>query len=539
MSTSPVSRPANALDDLVPQSAMPQATPQPADGAAQVTQQGPQRNALADLAEGGGGAADQGSGEPYHIADDQRGAWNQTKQAGSNLLHLLPTLLDAFSPEAQDDDEKKTLEAGEGGTESSVPGLKLGFYRLFLKPGIKSWEVANAYQKIADEKKKLGTFDASDSFNEEHMAHVHRIAALVPMLGSVGSDITEHFAQGDPSGAVASLLANVAGGELMKGAAGKLAKKIAPGAVKIAGQEIPVTAAQQGGKAAAAAQALSKYTGMSGEKVLEQFGKKQNLAGQAAISSIADKVEAGSGSFGEAADTLRSKGATIYSRLDDLTNGKFSELRNQMKQVQSQLKQPGADLDVLNAKAKVLDGQMKDVLEDPLGVYKFKYGAEMGDEFTQAKTNFRRAFALDQVQANIEGATKEAVENINAPEKIVRGNNLLTRLNKVDPDILNRALGSSDNVSDLKQVARVLSSGENMAKAASVAKWLVATKNIGGLLAGHTGLATGTEAVSYVLAKMLTNKSIATRLINGITAGGRIQAIASSVSNNGGGGDAP
>lgn len=288
-----------------------------------------------DLSAGLVSHADAGTQAPYPIAEADKGAISNMAKVGESILKLPANIWHAFSGEPQDETEKASVAALSKIPQFQNPNVALGIHRLILAPMMKSAEVADAYQKIADQKKALHAasaagkpkddslvkeltlglidpegkpapgreWDSSKSLprnlwnfifsgnaddngeREQHMANVHRIASIAPLAGASASDITEHYAQGDPSGAVAQLLTLIAAGKatdsLTKGV-GKQIKKVAPTKAVVAGETAPVMAGQMKDAAPIAKEVATEPS--------TQIAEDQQTAAQQGVKNVATEA---------------------------------------------------------------------------------------------------------------------------------------------------------------------------------------------------------------------------------------------------------
>jgi hypothetical protein len=257
------------------------------------------------------------------IANKDRGAGPALKRA--NPLMIPVNLVKAFIPsdKPEDADELSASMAIADTTKLPLP-LAVALHRIVIAPMIKEHETAMAYEKIAQSKGDMTGSEAQaklmrdnpkeyikqqakqswrallgpvgmfvggpDVSDAQHMANVHHIAKLVPLLGPMAASIEEHYLQGDKSGAVTELLTSIAGGKLLEGAGKAGLRKIAPTVRKIAGEEIPVLKSQTGDKGAHVAEQGTKLAGLSGERQLKKFGERQGEAAQRSMSNIAKET---------------------------------------------------------------------------------------------------------------------------------------------------------------------------------------------------------------------------------------------------------
>lgn len=230
-------------------------------------------------------------GNPYPIAPEKRGFGSSMNDFMDSALDLPGNVWHAFTAKPQDETEQAIsdmkLKSGAMDSlfQSFSPSERLALYRMVLHPMMKEKQVADAYQTLhnslsPEEQEKEKDFGNTNS--NLHKANMHRIASMVPLIGPLASDISEHYLQGDKSGAATTLLANITAGGLMdnamKGVAGKT-QKIAPTTATIAGEEVPVMA----GQLKEAAPIAKKIAAEPGPQIAEQ----QQTAAQQGVKNVA------------------------------------------------------------------------------------------------------------------------------------------------------------------------------------------------------------------------------------------------------------
>jgi hypothetical protein len=154
------------------------------------------------------------------------------KRFGSNIIHMPGAIFDAFTRPPQDIFEEQAANSLLSGTDSQlIRQLSLGLHRLIEKPMQDETEKADKYQKKATGSTnvpdtKLGfDFSLSGKTQEEkfqHLANIHRLASVIPMVGPMAGDITERFLGTgdqpyDPSGAATELALNIAAPKATEG----------------------------------------------------------------------------------------------------------------------------------------------------------------------------------------------------------------------------------------------------------------------------------------------------------------------------------
>jgi hypothetical protein len=426
---------------------------------------------------------DSGS-NPYPIADSDKGAVAQTLKTGEGLLKLPGHIIDAFSNPPQDDDEK--IAEGTGGR------VNLALWRLISKPMQKSGEIADAYQKIADDKKQQRTTpqdhsvagklkrlivgdDDADVRHAVDMAQAHRLASIVPLLGPAAADIVEHFNQGDPSGAVASLLSQVAAGKVLDSATKGVARqisKVGPKMAIVAGESTPVMAGQLK-DAAPIAEEVAKTPS-------REIAEQQQAAAQQGVKNIAtdaanktlkkfgqstDEAD----SFGAAGEKVRQAAQPVYQKLDKLSDGMFATFQHKMAAATKVMRRATSMEDLESAETH-FDEAQKGI--DDL----FKHHAdEIGPEdLENAKSAWRDQAVLKKVHTYVESAfsaPEDIADSSSTVTRTLRGNSLRPRLNqmlkKVPAGDLNRVLGP-DGVRQLFEVAKLTEKPEGLSEMQSM-----------------------------------------------------------------------
>lgn len=515
---------------------------------------------------------------PYPIAEQDKGAAAGIARPIKGIAMLPSNIWNAFSGEPQDETEKASV-----GLLSKLPNispkLALGLHRLILAPMLKEQEVAHAYDTIAkanytpaDWEKEpnrvkravkwmAGEFSGNDVANEaNHKANMHRIASMVPLIGPMASGITEHYLQGDKSGAVAELLTSIATAKALDAAGGAAKAKLAPKTTKLGSVEVPVL---NQSKVAKVTQAAAKSSGVSGEVALKTFAEQQNLAAQEGIGSVArDVTEKGVGelndtvnpqtmspkeyeaatdtkailkkvdSFGDAAEQLRKAAKTKFTTIDEATEGEFSRLQEERSYLLKRMRN-AADNSFDDLSSQLSDvAKREDALFD-----KVKLSAEDKMGLEAGRNAWRQANAMDELHSTIESSTSGANpktpglktssgETIKPTVKTINGKLLRDRINKMNPQTLSDAVGGNTaHAAAIEKIADLLAQTSNAAKTNILMKLV----RVGGAVGGHFSPLgalkgeLGAEGVSRMLGKVLTNPKAAQALATSL----RVSAPAS------------
>ena len=435
----------------------------------------------------------QPANNPYPISDDEKGALHQTVKTGESLLKMPGHIWDAFSAEPKDINEE--LGADVLSKQYNLPhGLALGLHRLIIAPMVKEHEVSQAYNTIAkanytpaDWEKEpngvkrgvkwiAGEYSGSDVANDaNHKANMHHIASLVPLLGPLAADISEHYLQGDKSGAVASLLSNIVAGKAVdvatKGVARQIGK-VAPKAGTVAGEPVTIMAGQEK-NAAPIAEEVAKTPSpkiASEQQSAAQQGVK-NIATEAANKTLkkfaqsTDEAE----SFGAASEKVREAAQPTFKRLDELSDGMFSTYQNKLSTATKMIRK-ATDMESLEkAEAQVSEAQKG--IDDLFKQHSDEIGPE---DLANAKSAWRDQAVLKKIHSYVESAFSAPEDIANASDSVtrtLRGNSLRPRLNqmvkKIPPADLERVLGK-DGVQSLYEIAKLTEKPEGLAEMQSM-----------------------------------------------------------------------
>jgi hypothetical protein len=205
-------------------------------------------------------------------------------------------------------------------------------------------------------------------------------------------------------------------------------------------------------------------------------------------------------SFGDAADQLEASVKPIYQKLDEVSGGQFTALRNQSKAAAKVMFQPGsvkAYEEAVTSKAAA-DSGIQDLFN--------RYGTEVSrPELQSANAAWRDANVLHTIHATVDGAIKGAPQDIAdtlGKNRLIRGNSLETRLNrmlvKTPRADVERVIGY-DGLQNLYRVSDLLSKPETALPtrnvAAEIAREMTRRVGKGALVGGVVGHIFGQTAV--------------------------------------------
>lgn len=171
----------------------------------------------------------------------EAGAWAGLKRGASNIIHTPGAVWDAFTKPPQDDQEKLAATLPVNG-QQLPPAVALGLHRLIVAPLVQESQRADVYQKQATKSTETPDVSGIDTSllgrtpqeKAQHLANIHRLASMFPIVGPIAGDLTERFlgigaheGQPDVSGAATELGTYIAapkaaeevGGAVIKGGA--------------------------------------------------------------------------------------------------------------------------------------------------------------------------------------------------------------------------------------------------------------------------------------------------------------------------------
>lgn len=250
------------------------------------------------------------------------------------------------------------------------------------------------------------------------------------------------------------------------------------------------------------------------------------------------------GSFGDAADALEDSATEVYNRLDDLTGGRFSALRDENKRAWSAVANGGGDA----AQARLADTQQKlDAMfsgKDP----------QVGDSVSHSDLAFgneawKKSQVLRDVHSKIESAFDTSIgasDRANAYRGF-NGNRLRGALKQLTMKYGDRPLGriiGGDQLDNLSRLADITRTQADRAKFGAgvnhIAQWMTRNEGkvagavgaaggaVGHLVGGAEGAAYGAGAaeVAYaagrrVMRAIATNPRVGKNFIFAIQAGAR------------------
>jgi hypothetical protein len=430
---------------------------------------------------------------PYPISDDEKGALHQTVKTGESVLKLPGAIWDAFTSDPKDINEE--LGADVLSKQYNLPhGLALGLHRLIIAPMVKEHEVSQAYDTIAKanytpadwEKENnpvkravkwmAGEYSGNDVANEaNHKANMHHIASMVPLLGPLASDISEHYLQGDKSGAVASLLSNIVAGKVVDSATkgiGKRINKVAPKTATVAGESTPVMAGQLK-DAAPIAEEVAKIPSpkiAAEQQSAAQQGVK-NIATEAANKTLKKFGQSTdeAASFGEAGEKVRQAAQPVFKKLDQLSDGMFSTYQNKMANASKIMRKAASMEDLESAEAQFNQAQKS--IDDLFKQHADEIGPQ---DLENAKAAWRDQSVLKKIHSYVESAfsaPEDVADASGSVTRTLRGNTLRPRLNqmikKVQPADLERVLGK-DGVQNLYEIAKLTEKPEGLSEMQSM-----------------------------------------------------------------------
>jgi hypothetical protein len=150
-------------------------------------------------------------GQPLHNSS----MWESVKNGISQIASMPSGIYHAFA-----DDPRNAEEQQYVGNSKLDRNVGLGIHRIIAEPMMHEWDVAKQY----DQKAAQNPNDNNAYNGPQHMANMHRIAAVVPILGPIAGGITDRYLNGDKTGAVTDLATNIV--------AGAVVPKVASGIVK-------------------------------------------------------------------------------------------------------------------------------------------------------------------------------------------------------------------------------------------------------------------------------------------------------------------
>lgn len=482
------------------------------------------------------GPHDQDS-RPGFIDPADTGVLNSLKRNTTGLLRLPAHVIHAFTDSARDGEEQRMAEAlgikdGQPIDPRGAFGAQvlLGIKRLIVDPMYEQHKQAQAYAQMYDKmtpeqrqeaEKNLSASDA------QHLANMHHIASVIPLLGPAAGDMVDRMYNGDVSGGLTDLLFNIVTAGAMKKLAGKV-KGVGPGERVVAGEPVQTLASQEGSEAAANLERTAKATGSSApisRFVKEQRGSLRAATGNVAQAATEDSIKnlnpsaaptaiARASNFEEASDILRAAARPKLEVVDKITNGRLSQIWDErdallekakttnqfsaLQGIQKQLADLSTEEQNLYSPRNLQSGQFQ----------KFVNNAQR-EAAVRAGRVWQQANAMEELHSAIEGAGEDGAQ-------------MAKRIQGMDPGTLDKALGgNATHVAAVKEIARLMSSGAEAAKVGSVLKLVKFITEKGSI---------GTSAIaSRGISTILTSRAAANALATGIKAGAAAPVIAQSI----------
>jgi hypothetical protein len=156
------------------------------------------------------------SGSAVQPAPDT-GIMASLKRTGGGLIHLPGAIWDAVTKPPQTPEEKAAFDAAD---KVGQGPQALALMRLVAQPMVQEHLKA---QQLRQQAKTQTDEQANNAYSgTNHLANMHDIASVVPILGPMSADIVDRYLRGDKSGAVTDTLTNMAAPKVMEGT-GKLA----------------------------------------------------------------------------------------------------------------------------------------------------------------------------------------------------------------------------------------------------------------------------------------------------------------------------
>jgi hypothetical protein len=322
-------------------------------------------------------------------------------------------------------------------------------------------EGTEAVKSLAQGKTDEAIAHGRTASGELSQAQGHGMAAVLPIVGPEAANIGEEAGAGNvkhAAGRATGLIATVAAPSGVEGTAEKASTKVASDTAKateIANAEATAATARTTAKQAtedaataattaeresqagaatvkqqnAATQNAARTTITNGarqaaENALEEVNKAR--AGAPEFTPIDSKAEAANvNSYGEAADKIQEHAKAIYQKLDEVSEGQFTQLREAIKANNKAIYE-GADKNA-GALGARLDRDMENLFA--------KYGDQVGPNDLKAATAaWRTSKVLEEintaVERSISGAPESIAQRAGTGREVI-GKQLNKRLNKV------------------------------------------------------------------------------------------------------------
>jgi hypothetical protein len=252
-------------------------------------------------------------------------------------------------------------------------------------------------------------------------------------------------------------------------------------------------------------------------------------------------------SFGDAADQIEAAAKPVYQKLDEVSEGEFTGMREQRKAALKVLRQPNSmeawtkaqdSLDAADSSIDAMFEKHKDVISK--------------EDWKSANSAWRDAKVLDRLHATVEGAfngVKEDVAQRTGIPRTLKGGQLTKRLGdlleKQKPDV-ERVIGK-EGVDNLYKVADLLTNKPRQFHEATqnIARYMAHRFGAGAVAGGAIGhfvpgVGTGTgalvgagaqDALRHVMHSAATNPRVAGLITNAIKAGSTAKVYGPLIAN--------
>jgi hypothetical protein len=163
----------------------------------------------------------QATQDPGTLAPNDTGFWAGLKRVGNQIAGMPSGVYHAFADDPKDVNESLTESLPLPGVPDVLPGrVKLALNRMIVDPMVHEREIAKQYEAQA----AANPNDNSIYNGPGHMANMHNMASVVPLVGPMAAGMVDRYLHGDKSGAVTELAGNIVGAELVPKIAGGIVK---------------------------------------------------------------------------------------------------------------------------------------------------------------------------------------------------------------------------------------------------------------------------------------------------------------------------
>ncbi len=338
------------------------------------------------------------------------------------------------------------------------------------------------------------------------------LASIVPGVGPAAAKAGEDIGKGDTAYGAGEAVGLV-GSVLAPHAIGKVAGKVLPKSVEVAGDNIPTRAG-------------SVVEKVASEKPLRQFDVSET---QPAVRKVAGKIASESADtaapktlpredafgFGQTADALRGKSRPVFQKLDELSNGEFSKA-----QADAKLARGSLDYEGRKAYQTALDKQ--EALFD-------QYKGQISDgDLTTAKANWRKSTAMDDLRVRfnrtIHPTPVELLEKGQPDYGYVNGKQFREALvDAAQNGEFEKAGFAPQHAQDLEELGRILEKGSNIKRFSLLTRNIVnaglsaATGHVGTAAEAFAGLTGSEHLAGNIMGKIITSPKAASLLKKAVT----------------------